>query len=236
MTVSGDFYLPWHEAVETVAPYVFQILTPRSLGTGFLISISDDKKTGVVATAAHVINDVNYWEQPLRLVHKESGKTLLLRATDRAIFPDNERDTAVIIFEKQDMPLPESFLDLSPEEKSLKVGNEIAWLGFPAMAAAELCFFSGRISAYQDVRKGYLVDGVAINGVSGGPAFWNGGRQVTLMGVMSAYIPNRATGEALPGLAVVANVDQLHQITKAFKSVEEAKEQEPSPSPSEGGT
>jgi hypothetical protein len=46
------------------------------------------------------------------------------------------------------------------------------------------------------------------------------------MGVMSAYIANRATGETLPGLAVVTNVDQFHELSKAFKSMDEAKEKE----------
>ena len=49
------------------------------------------------------------------------------------------------------------------------------------------------------------------------------------MGVMSAYIANRATGETLPGLTVVSNVDQFHEVSKLFQSVDEAKEKESSP-------
>jgi hypothetical protein len=104
-----------------------------------------------------------------------------------------------------------------------------------------MCFFSGRVSAVRNEGREYLVDGVAINGVSGGPSFWNGGGTVTLMGVMSAYIANRATGETLPGLAVIQNVNQFHAVSKVFKSVDEAKAQEAPPeqpvaSPTDRGT
>jgi hypothetical protein len=69
----------------------------------------------------------------------------------------------------------------------------------------------------------YLVDGVAINGVSGGPAFrGEDDGTVSLIGVLSAYIPNRATGETLPGLAVVASVAEFHQMVASFKSFDEA--------------
>ena len=120
-------------------------------------------------------------------------------------------------------------LELAPEGKSLKIGTEIGWLGFPAVAPAELCFFSGRVSAVRNSGREYLVDGVAINGVSGGPAFWNGGDSVTLIGVMSAYIANRATGETLPGLTVIQNVHQFHEVSKLFKNVDDAKQQEKQP-------
>jgi len=111
----------------------------------------------------------------------------------------------------------------------LKVGNEVGWLGYPAIAgSSQLCFFGGKISAFMGDQQAYLVDGVAINGVSGGPAFYNGGEKVVLMGVLSAYIPNRSTGEALPGLAVARDVSHFHDRLKHFKSLEEAKEEKAS--------
>ena len=45
----------------------------------------------------------------------------------------------------------------------IDIGSEIGWLGFPSVAPHDLCFFSGNISARQEYRKAYLVDGVAIN-------------------------------------------------------------------------
>ncbi len=67
--------------------------------------------------------------------------------------------------------MPAEPLPLVPKDKFLKVGNKIGWLGFPAIQGANLCFFSGDISAWLQSQMAYLVDGVAINGVSGGPAF-----------------------------------------------------------------
>lgn len=222
-------YIDWNMAIETVEPHVVRIMTSRGSGTGFLVSASADGSMRAVATAAHVVSDAHYWEQPIRITHQQSGKTVLLRSTDRAILLEEANDTAAVIFSEVELPLPAQPLDLAPEGKFLTVGNEIGWLGFPAVAPSELCFFSGRVSAIRKSGREYLVDGVAINGVSGGPAFWNGGDKITLMGVMSAYIANRVTGETLPGLTVIQNVDQFHEISKVFKNVDEAKQQEKPP-------
>lgn len=225
-------YMPWFECVELLEPHIVRIRTPQGSGTGFLVSHSEHASICAVATANHVIDHAHFWEQPIRLDHA-AGQSLLLRPSDRAIFPDQERDTAGIVFEKGEFPLPGQPFQLAPQGKALKVGAEVAWLGFPALApGGDLCFFSGRISAHRAANKEYLVDGVAINGVSGGPAFFNGHGtkgNVTLIGVVSAYIPNRATGQALPGVAVVSDVGQFHGLTQIFKSIDEAKEKEVTP-------
>ena len=77
----------------------------------------------------------------------------------------------------------------------------------------KLCFFSGRVSAYLAEENAYLVDGVAINGVSGGPAFHETGK---IIGLVTAYIVNRATGEALPGVSLIRSVASLRD---AFKDM-----------------
>lgn len=227
--------LQWHEAIEIVEVHTVRIMTPEVSGTGFLVSYAANDLICVIATAAHVVNRAQYWEQPIRLEHKQTGKSLLLRSPDYAIFPDDRKDTAAIIFNKGDFPLPSEPLDLAPEKKMLKTGNEIGWVGFPAVSPSDLCFFSGRISCRLKASDEYLVDGVAIHGVSGGPAFFIGGGKVTLIGVVSAYIANRATGETLPGLSVVTNVVQFQELSKAFKSLEEAKESEAPPTPPNQG-
>ncbi len=79
--------------------------------------------------------------------------------------------------------------------------------------------------------EAYLVDGVAINGVSGGPAFAIVGKEIVIMGVVTAYVPNRATGEVLPGLAVVRSVKQFHELAPQFADLDQAKSQETPPSP-----
>ncbi len=131
--------------------------------------------------------------------HAESGKSILVRAPDRAILLSVEKDAAAIVFRTPDIGLPEQPLPLSSKDMYVRVGVEIGWLGFPAINEA-LCFFSGRVSAYLSDVEQYLIDGVAINGVSGGPAFnAESDGTISLMGVVRAYIANRATGEALPG-------------------------------------
>jgi len=220
--------LDWYEAIELVKPHIVRVMTQEGSGTGFLVYHSATDPVCAIATAAHVINRAQYWEQSIRLEHKESGKFLLLKSVERAIFPDEKKDTAVILFSKGDLPLPLPTLDLAPEEKWLKIGIEIGWLGFPAITPEDLCFFSGRISCNLKTMDTYLVDGVVIHGVSGGPAFCIVGGKVTLIGVVSAYIANRATGESLPGLSVVTNVVQFQELSRRFKSVKEAKKRETS--------
>lgn len=222
----------WSEAVEIVQNHVVRIATPRGSGTGFLISNSHRSPVCGIATAAHVVDDSHYWEEPIRIEHSVSGQLTMVRREERAIFLDEERDTAAILFNRGDLPLPPDPLPLGPEEMFLKVGNEIGWLGFPAIPAARLCFFRGTISAWVASQNAYLVDGVAINGVSGGPAFHRldvDGPSLLLIGVVSAYMPNRATGEVLPGLSVVTDVTQFHKLAPTFASLGQAKEAEPPP-------
>jgi hypothetical protein len=112
---------------------------------------------------------------------------------------------------------------------AVRVGVEIGWLGFPAIPEASLCFFTGIVSALVESQNAYLVDGVAINGVSGGPAFHLFDSEtdpVYVMGVVSAYVPNRATGEVLPGLSVVRHVQQFHELAPTFASIDQARKAE----------
>jgi hypothetical protein len=46
---------------------------------------------------------------------------------------------------------------------------------------------------------------------------------------VSAYIPNRATGDVLPGLAVIRDVIQFQELANTFKSFDQAKEEETTP-------
>jgi hypothetical protein len=217
-------------------PHVARLSTPRGHGTGSLVSICGDMCA--IATAAHVIDHAHYWEEPIRIDHPFSGKSRLVRHAERAIFLDSSHDTAAVMIARDDMPFPDAALSLVPRGKFLRVGNEIGWLGFPAVETTSLCFFGGRISAWNDVMKFYFVDGVAIHGVSGGPAFWLTKSAPMLVGVVSAYVPNRATGELLPGLSVVRDVIQFHELAPTFQSMSEAKAKEspatqPPPPPAE---
>ncbi|GAG35158.1 unnamed protein product, partial [marine sediment metagenome] len=127
---------------------------------------------------------------------------------------------------KRDLPIEtEKDLKLIDEKKTVKQGTEAGWCGFPAIAPNELCFFAGHISCFLKKEESYLIDGVAINGVSGGPAFYIAipGEKLKVCGVISAYLANRATGETLPGVSVVRSVKQYHETLKTLKSLGEAE-------------
>jgi Trypsin-like peptidase domain len=235
--------IAWSEAVDILRPHVVRIATPRGSGTGFLISNSRNNAVCGIATAAHVVDHAHYWEEPIRIDHVATGKSLVIRRDERAIFLDLTLDTAAILFSRGDLPLPADPLPLVPKDSSVKVGVKIGWLGFPAIPAASLCFFEGMVSAFVESQDAYLVDGVAINGVSGGPAFHLVDMDMLsgplfVMGVVSAYVPNRATGELLPGLSVVRPIQQFHELAPTFASIDQAREAEPpaeAPPPKPGG-
>lgn len=220
----------WYEAVEELAPRMVRIATPIGTGTGFLLHWPSKSGLCAIATAAHVVSHAFYWEQPIRLDHTITGNSILLRQEQRAIFSDANCDTAVLVFECGAIQSPGENLAFIPEEKYLRVGNEVGWLGFPAITTS-LCFFSGRISAWREMEKAYLIDGVAINGVSGGIVFSLGIDAPNVVGVVSAYMPNRATGEVLPGLAIARDVSFLHQQATTFQSLDEARAAQSIPEP-----
>jgi hypothetical protein len=64
---------------------------------------------------------------------------------------------------------------------------------------------------------------VAINGVSGGPVLYSPDDNIFIVGSVSAYIVNRATGEALPGLAVAQDVSHLHETVSRIRTIDEAR-------------
>jgi hypothetical protein len=227
--------MEWHAAVEIMKPYIVGVSTPGCRGTGFLVSRSSSSPLFAIATAAHVVADADAWEQPIRIQHHDSGKSMVLHEAERVIVIDHASDSAAIVFSRDDLPLPAESLDLIAEGKIKKVGVELGWLGFPSVSPSTLCFFSGRISAQVKGDETYLVDGVAINGVSGGPAFTCTGTSVEVVGVVAAYIANRATGEALPGLSVVQDVHHFQGISKQFRSIDEVAKKKAQDAVAEAG-
>jgi hypothetical protein len=186
----------WDQAVSKVSPYIVKIQTPTGSGTGFLCVYNDDKSWCGIATASHVVADADAWQQPLKIFHYSSGKEVFLKESERVIFTDWKVDSAVILFQKKDLQLPEFLIGLLSLDKAIPIGSEVGWLGFPAIDEWTLCFFSGNISARREDRKAYLIDGVAINGVSGGPVIFSDQAEgVLIVGTVSAYSANRTTGD-----------------------------------------
>jgi hypothetical protein len=127
-----------------------------------------------------------------------------------------------------DLQLPEHPIPLWPTDNRLPIGVEVGWLGYPAIAEYTLCFFSGNVSASQDWRNAHLIDGVAINGVSGGPVIYSAdatAENVQIVGSITAYRANRATGEVLPGLSIAQDVSHFQAMASHIRSLDEANRQ-----------
>jgi hypothetical protein len=163
--------MDWSPVVDAVMPSVVHIATPDGNGTGFLCFYSKSKTIAMVATAAHVVEHAHEWNQPLKINHISSKSATTLEFPKRRIFIDPSGiDSAVVLFEKEKLKLPDDLPELL--SGPLRIGVEVGWLGFPHIAPLlSPCFFCGNVSAHVAEKSSYLIDGVAIHGVSGGPVF-----------------------------------------------------------------
>lgn len=212
----------WDQVVKKVSAHAVKIETQSGHGTGFLFMYNDTNTWCGIATAEHVVSYADDWQQPIK-IYPQSGEPLLLPPQNRTIYRDWQTDSAVILFFKGDFQVPQIPLALLPMGKLIDIGAEVGWLGFPSVAPQSLCFFSGNISAHQKYRNAYLIDGVAINGVSGGPVLYLDNTDgVQIVGTVSAYSANRATGEALPGLAIAQDVSHFHNVANHVQSIDDA--------------
>lgn len=215
----------WATALELVRTYAFKIATPGGTGTGFMLITPNAQGVCGIATAYHVVGHAHQWEEPVRLTHADTGKSTILHSQERFVFTNPKQDLAVITFQNDEFELPDSDPILCAEDKHIKPGIQIGWAGYPAVAPNDFSFFSGDVSCFLEDSLAYLVDGVAINGVSGGPAFCVFPKdKVHFVGVVTAYIPNRATGESLPGVCFVAGIAPLYHVAKKIKSIDEAED------------
>lgn len=216
--------MEWDQIVKKIEPYIVKIETPTGSGTGFLCVYNENKTWCGIATALHVVDYANDWQQSVKIHHTVSGKSSFLKENQRIIFTDWKTDSAVILFELGDLPFPEQLIPLLPSDRKISIGCEVGWMGFPAIEPWTLCFFSGKVSATQESRKAYLIDGVAINGVSGGPVVYSNGTDgVQIVGTVSAYKANRSTGDALPGLLIAQDVSHFHDVVQHIKSLDDAR-------------
>ena len=200
-----------------------RIESPTGMGTGFLAFYNSDSTWCAIATAAHVVKHADDWQQPIKI--RNNLGFILLQPNARVIYIDAARDSAVVFFLKGALQLPQDPIAMRPMNSLCGTGATIGWLGYPAIAPDTLCFFSGRISARHPSNRAYFVDGVAINGVSGGPVFHiaTGGKHVEAIGAISSYIPNLTTGQTLPGLLFATDVSQFHDAYETVKNIDEAR-------------
>jgi len=218
----------WAKAVAAVREHTFLIETPGARGTGFVVPSPPGTTNVCVVTAWHVIQHANDWQEPIKLTNFPLNKEVFLDANSRGIDFNGDRDQAIIQFSATDLLLPASRLPLMNINQRLNEGVEAGWLGFPVVAPYNLCFFCGHISGWIQSDEAYLVDGVAINGVSGGPAFCQDDKENPIViGLVTEYRPNWAGGTPLPGVSLIRSINPLVKHYEDLKKeIDAAKVQE----------
>jgi len=204
----------WVEVVDQISPQVFRIYAGNSAGTGFFISIKETGPDGInhaiLATAWHVIEEAASKPIGVRLVSADRTKVFGPREDQMRVqqLGETAHDTGLILLStKKPIVGRDQLVPMLPFQSMLARGAEVGWLGFPGLVEPELCFFHGNVSGSLNNPPTYLIDGVAINGVSGGPVF---DERAHLIGLVSAYIPNRVNPQtALPGLAAPVPINAI---------------------------
>lgn len=226
----------WESTFSKIAPTIFRINTHNGSGTGFILSLNGRSGQQIygLATAYHVVASSHELEIPIRITHQQTKKSIVLKPdiNNRVIIPYPDKDLAFIIFGQAALGENITPPRLVTAGTTKKAGVEVAWCGFPSIAPAELCFSHGFISSpfYTPAQPsqqllGYLVDGVVINGVSGGPVFFIERNQPKVCGVITQYLPNLATGQALPGLGFAASVEPYQQMLTSLQTLDDAQRQ-----------
>ena len=208
--------MTWQECVDIVKPHVVRLTTPTGHGTGFLVHRRGDWVA--VATAGHVVAHAHEWGLPIK-VHWGHLDPVTVQGAGRVLLVHPERDSAVFAwsFDESVAPaLPPAPLPILGDKSFVRTGVAIGWLGYPHLVegGTRCCFFSGSVSDFIDNR--YFVDGVAIHGVSGGPAFCpDKDGNITIVGSISEYRPNRLGNESLPGMLVADDISASTLLTEA---------------------
>jgi hypothetical protein len=210
--------MTWSATYRNVLPYVVAIETPEGSGTGFMFAYNAKKSIVAFATAAHVVEHAHEWKLPIKLRHHVTQKEVFVPEPEWIILLDRRRDSASVLIANGHLKLPPDQPPMIDSTKYKPIGIEVGWVGYPSIAHPNLCFFSGRISAFLQKDDSYLIDGVAINGVSGGPVFVQSKDDVPqVIGTVSAYMPNRIRGDALPGLLRAQDVTSFQVAIATMK-------------------
>jgi hypothetical protein len=212
--------MSWDQAVKTVTSHIVKIETPDGYGTGFLAFWNHDRSWCGIATSAHVVKHADDWQKPIK-IWGLGQPALLLQGSDRIILLDGSTDSAIVLFAKRELQLPEVPITLLPTNEPCGIGVDVAWLGYPDLEPNALCFFAGTVSHHLAARNAYLIDGVALSGVSGGPVIHlPSPGAVQIIGSVSAYY--HANRSSLPGLLVAQGVSHFHGVAERVRSIDEA--------------
>jgi hypothetical protein len=72
----------------------------------------------------------------MRIKNDASPQPLFLNASDRVILRHSATDSAVVLFLKGDLQLPELPITLMPVGEPCAIGSDVGWLGYPAIEPA----------------------------------------------------------------------------------------------------
>lgn len=220
--------MSWPSACSKVEDYIVKIETPDGSGTGFFFAYNENRSLVAVATALHVISDAHDWRRPIKIRRVRANQEVFLPFPDRVVLVDYKRDSAAILFSANALKAPKDMLMLAPRDKYRAPGSRLSWGGYPGIVEDTLCFFQGSVSAFNQHNDSYYIDGVAINGVSGGPVFDEElkDQPTKIIGIVAAYFVNRQRGETLPGFSMAHDVTHLHDTIANIKTWDEGKKKE----------
>lgn len=215
--------LTWYEAAERVGRATYRLYTDHAMGTGFLLMVgkSPEQYSAILATAWHVVSDAVEGTS-LRVCDRTGKEVTRSRDGNIAVLEiGTEIDCAIVVItSEQEVFSQDLLLPILPHEVQFRQGTEIGWMGYPAIVEPELCFFHGHVAGMLRKPPVYLVDGVAINGVSGGPVFDN---RCHLAGLVSAYLPNQVDEKTiLPGVSWMIPINFIYAwLSKHFNPREQ---------------
>ena len=209
----------WSVAVKQMQGNLVRIETHGDgYGSGIIIPPPTDTPGNCcVLTAFHVIK-LAYETGATITIRNSSGVCIDLPSLLRTIFFVKDRDQAIVSFNAPNEFGSLHTMHFLSGDSHYNPGVELGWLGFPRLDKARdiPCFLSGRISAYLPEDEAYLIDGVSIHGVSGGPAFYcSDDGKVVLAGIVTNYYPNEVNNQAWPGLAMFRTVKPLMELYEA---------------------
>lgn len=210
-------HLSWETIAQRAEKIAFLIEIGTTTGTCFAVLISPTKnkrkKVYTFATAWHVIEKLARTNKPIKLVTADKNKAYEIMPDSYTIFREGpkEFDTGIIEVTSERVLVSENdLLPMLDFEERLPRGAEIGAVGFPGLADEEFCFFRGVISGYSKRPQAYLVDGVVLNGVSGGPAV---DQKARIIGLVSSYLPNRIDRHTtLPGLTTLIPISSIESL------------------------
>jgi len=232
-----DYKMELYEAFDVIFPRLVEIETHQCKGTGFHISTltrEDGTQHSAIATANHVVKDLINCKRPIYITLAATRKKILIPFEKIGKSFNEKSDLALLVIDNEYLFFDLAPIKLMPSNQFPKIGYQVAWCGYPWIVPGKVCFFSGYISSYLNQKGDYIIDGTAINGVSGGPAFVimevikgeDKKEELLVVGIITEYWANRVNGETLPGLSLARNIQPVvDKFIKDNKNFEKKAEQ-----------